>query len=286
MRAIILLLSLSLVAFAGCADSDAVQPTNDETIADDTVRATDTTGVIRGVVVDNAIAPIVGAKVAIKSLELETESLEDGSFAFSDLEPGVYFLDVRKLGYTSVQASATVEAGIDKPPVVRIQLEEDLESLPFSTVEVFAGYLQCGAGFGGVGALNPCALTESVNTFDIPALPDLNTSQLEMVWKGTNAFGDGLGLGIYNPSTTASDFVGVDGGSPLVLRVAGDAIEEHYGKDMESYLARVFPGAGSDVGTVTVVLEQRFEIFANHSYGFAFDEGWLFIEDGEHPIDA
>lgn len=286
MRTILVLLAMTTVAFAGCAEGTEPAPVDDETIADDQVRATSTTGVIRGVVVDSAIAPIVGATVSIKSLELETQTLEDGSFAFSDLEPGVYFIDVSKLGYTSVQSSATVEAGVDKPPVVRVQLEEDLESLPFTTLEVFAGYLQCGAGFGGVGALNPCALTESVNTFDIPALPDLNTSQLEMFWKGTNAFGDGLGLGIYNPSTTASDFVGVDGGSPLNLRVSGDRIEEHYGENMPSYLARVFPGAGSDAGTVTVVLEQRFEIFASHSYGFGFDEGWTFIGDGEHPIPA
>lgn len=286
MRAILLLLSLIAVAFAGCAEGNQPTLVEEETQADEELRATDTTGVIRGVVVDNAIAPIVGATVTIKSLQLQAETLEDGSFAFSDLEPGAYFLDVKKIGYTSVQSSATVEAGIDKPPVVRIQLEQDLESLPFATVDVFAGYLQCGAGIGGVGALNPCALTDSVNTFDIPAGPELNTSQLEMVWKGTNAFGDGLGLGIYNPSTTASDFVGVDGGSPLILRVAGEQIEAHYGENMETYLARVFPGADANVGTVTVVLEQRFEIFANHSYGFAFDEGWAFVEDGEHPIEV
>ncbi len=283
MRPILIAFLLAAIAFAGCAESDPESTDDETTAADDELQATDTTGVIRGVVVDPTITPIPAATVSLQS-GAETTTLEDGSFGFSGLEPGAYFITVQKSGYKSVQSSTTVEAGIDKPPVVRIQIEVDLVNRPFTTTEVFEGYLQCGAGAGGVGSLNPCALTESVNTFDIPTGPDLNTTQMELVWKGTNAFGDGLSLGIYNPSTTASNFVGTNGPSPLNLRVSGSAIEEHYGEDMPSYLARVFPGAGSDVGSATVIVEQRFEIFVTNFYGFAPDEDWTFLEDGEHPL--
>ncbi len=285
MRALTASFMIALVALAGCAEEAPPDAEDDTTEADADLQATESTGVIRGVVVDATITPIPAASVSLNTGQ-ETTTLADGSFGFGDLEPGGYFISVSKTGYKPVQSSTTVEAGIDKPPVVRIQIDIDFENRPFSTLEVFEGYLQCGAGIGGAGSLNPCALTESVNTFDVPTGPGLNTTQMELVWEGTNAFGDGLSLGIYNPSTTASNFVGVVGPSPLTLRVSGERIEQHYGEDMPSYLARVFPGAGSDVGQATVVVEQRFEIFVTNFYGFAPDEDWTFLEDGEHSVPS
>lgn len=277
-------LSAFALLFAGCAENP--QPANaDEFALDDELEATATTGIIRGVVVDISIVPVEGAKIALMGQDKETASNADGAFGFAGLEPGNYFLKVSKPGYKEVQQSVAVEAGIERPPLARILLDEDLASLPFTELQHFEGYLQCGAGLGPVGSVNACALADSVNVFDVPTQADLDTTQLEMVWKGTNAFGDGLDLGIYDPNTLASNFVSADGPSPVILRVDGEAIEAKYGEDMESYTFRIFPGNEGDVG-VTAVVEQRVDIFVTHFHGFSPDEGWTFIEDGEHQLPS
>ncbi len=279
MRSILMLCLLVTTALAGCSDPAPVATNEEQTAVDEQLEATATTGVIRGVVVDNAIVPIEGVTIRILSLGLETTSLSDGSFGFSNLEPGSYFLEAPKLCYFKVQSTAPVEAGVAKPRVVRIQMEEDLASLPRSELMTFNGYLQCGAGLGATGAsTNPCFAGDSVNVFDVDVSEPINTTQIEMIWEGTNVFGDGLDIGIHIPGTL-SNFVGSDGPSPRILPVAGSAIEEHYGPDFPSYTLRVFPGTSTEA---SIVVEQPFTIYVTHFYGFAPDENWAFVNDGEH----
>ncbi len=270
---------LVAVTLAGCAEEQVAEP-EDEFSEDLGLEATDSTGIIRGVVVDQSIVPLADAKIELKGQDKETVSNENGEFGFADLEPGNYFLSVSKLGFGKVQQSVSVEAGVDKPPVVRILLESDPSSMPYTEIVVFEGYLQCGAGIGGVGSTNPCALADSVNTFDSYVNDGLNMTQLEMVWKGTNVLGDGLSIGILRPGTL-SNFVNSDGPSPRILPVSGALLEEEHGEGYESYLIRVFPGTSQPL---SLVVEQRFTIYDTHFYGFAADEGWSFVEDGEHPI--
>ena len=109
MRLAVILISVAAI-LAGCSDSSAPIQEDDTTQVDE---------------------------------EVKTTSLADGSFGFSGLDPGNYFLDVTKVGFDQVQASANVEAGVDKPPIVRVQLTEDPGSLPTVETLVFEGFIQC-----------------------------------------------------------------------------------------------------------------------------------------------
>ncbi len=280
MRSLLTLAVLVATVLAGCADPSPQQVQgNEETEVDEQLVATKTTGVIRGVVVDEAIIPLEGAKVRIASLKIETTSLADGSFGFSELEPGAYFLDVTKPGYKKVQVHATVEAGVAKPAITRVLLEADLASLPHSELLTFNGYLQCGVGFGVIAlSTNPCALTESVNVFNVAVQKPINMTQIEMDWEGTNVFGDGLNIGILIPGTI-SNFVSSDGPSPRILPVEGTRIADRYGADYEAYTLRVFPGTSTPI---SVVLEQPFAIYVTHFYGFTPDPEWAFVFNGEY----
>jgi hypothetical protein len=287
MRQFFIAFLFAAVALAGCADNSEPANADDgfSSELDDELQATDTTGIIRGLIVDAAIVPVADANIELIGQEKTTRSNEDGQFGFAELDPGAYFVKVTKLGYAEVRQSIQVEAGVDKPALSRILMEVDIEGMPFTELQMFRGYLQCGAGLGAAGSVNACVLVDSINVFDVPTQADLTTTQLEMVWAGTNVFGDGLDLGLYNPNTLASNFVSTDGPSPQILTVAGSAIEEKYGEDMASYTFRIFPGNDGDVG-VTAIIEQKVDIFVTHFHGFEPTEGWAFINDGEHPLPS
>jgi hypothetical protein len=104
------------------------------------------TGGIRGVVVDAAITPVVGAKVAMANGALGTVTDKAGLFSFSGLKPGDYFFTVSKPGYTTVQASATVHAGDATPPVVKVQVEYLVGQQPYIEVYKLNGFYDCTFG--------------------------------------------------------------------------------------------------------------------------------------------
>ncbi len=282
MRTLSLALILVAVTLAGCAESAPADSGDELETKFDEIDVDDDKGAIRGIVLNPSIVPIEGATVSIKSLGIETVSNADGAFIFADLEPGTYFLGVKKIGFSPAQTSVNVVAGVDTPPIVKVQLQPDLESIPFTELSQYSGYLQCGFGIPGVGSVNPCFLSGSVNTFDVFVQRPVTASQSELFWEGTNILGDGLSFGHYDPSTTASNYIATDGPSPRILLVNGTLIESKNGPGYESFLLRVFPGTTSP----SLVAEQEFEIINTNFYGFSPDEGWTFLENGKHPTPS
>lgn len=278
MRAALVLTLLVASTLAGCAGEAAPE---EDVEAFDSVetRATDTTGVIRGVVLDESFVPVADALVAMQE-GTETLSTAEGAFVFEDVEPGTHFLEVRKTGFATQQVSSDVVAGVDRPPVLKVLMQRDLTGLPFSEVFHYAGFLQCGVGLGAAGVgrgVNPCAVADSVNTFDTPVQRPVDFIQGEMIWQPTSGVGDTLSLGIMNETTVLpEDHVQVDGPSPQVLRVHGSEMPPAHGDDYRDYLVRVFPGKSQP----TVVFQQEFEIFLTQFYDQVPSEDWLFIEDG------
>ena len=294
MRSLSLFLLIA-IAFAGCAeDGGPATDGPEETAVDEELQATDETGVIRGVVVDETVTPVVGAKVLVKGVELEETTNDDGSFGFSDLEPGTYFLEISKIGFDAVQTSAEVVAGVDRPDIVRVQMVKNPGELPFVQTSQFSANLLCGLSVDatafGCTVLRPTEpyipeVNAEVKDFEI--LPDW--LQVEMFWASTQPLGEGLVLNIARCCDNSN--IGGNGTqqgvSPLTAWVVKSEMEAL--EILESGVEiRVFP-AGVD-GTAVIgfgfgaVVDQQVEWFTNEFYNFSPDEGWTFIEDGAHPL--
>ncbi len=307
MRSIAILLLLMTVAFAGC--SDAGEETPNETPPGHEYQPTEDTGIIRGVVVDGAIAPIAGVLVRIDALDLETESLEDGSFGFGDLEPGVYFLSAGKAGYAPTQASVTVKAAEEDPPIVRVQLLEDASTAPYYQTTVWDGHLRCGVMAAVITF--PCSVirgtedelgdyNSEVREFEV--LPTFIQSQLH--WRNTQPAGESLFFN-YAHCCDNAGFAkngSAEGPSPLVINA-----HEHEmvaGKILEDGLEiRVFGGSypGTNTGMcvpetpvrgplcpwgVGAQVEQPIASYTSEFYNILPPEGWNYIEHGDPLIDT
>lgn len=145
MRATLALALLVGLSVAGCA----AKPTNPADKAKP-VDVSPETGGIRGVVVTPAIVPVADAHVAIPNGPA-TDTDASGLFTFGHLKPGEYFLTVSKLGYTTVQATATVEANVPEPPVVKVVVELLVGKQPYNEYLRFDGFYECGFSAGQPG---------------------------------------------------------------------------------------------------------------------------------------
>ena len=117
------LLAVSLIVLSGCIAA----PTPSATDAPAPSEATTTaeTGAIDGSVTTDELQPIPNAQVALQGDNRSTVSASDGSFSFSNLDPGTYTVLVAGLGYFSNQKTVSVVAGeavkvtiiLDKIPI-------------------------------------------------------------------------------------------------------------------------------------------------------------------------
>ena len=81
------------------------------------------TGVLTGRVTRLGSAdPMGGAAVVIEELKREARTVEDGSYRFEGLTPGLYHVSVRAEGYSSRRAEVTIGAG-----AATLNLEVDLD---------------------------------------------------------------------------------------------------------------------------------------------------------------
>src|SRR5687768_7361503 len=147
MRGVAVALAFVGLALSGCSGGgDEAPPAAPEEVAvqDLGLQATETTGVIRGIVVDEAIRPLANVSIELNgATQATTVSNANGVFGFDALEPGTYFLSAEKLGYASVQQSAEVVAGVAEPPIVKVLMTADPTTTPFYDAYVFDGFIQC-----------------------------------------------------------------------------------------------------------------------------------------------
>src|SRR5688500_16863572 len=150
-----MLVAFAVSTLAGCAGSSASGgdgPEDDTDFDDLDLDATESTGVIRGLVVDDRITPLEGADVELSGNGVSAAATTDaaGRFGFDGLVPGVYFMRASLLNHDSVQATADVVAGVDDPPMQRILLTRLSTEDPFSFQNKFEGFIQCGYSVQGV----------------------------------------------------------------------------------------------------------------------------------------
>lgn len=269
---------LTTLMLAGCSGGNAKADSDDFDDAPEfqEVVVTDDTGAIRGVVVDLAIVPVEGAAIRVTPGNLETTTGESGAFVFSELDPGTYFLRVNKPGFFATQQSVEVVAGIKDPKVVRILLEADITFAPFTQLQVWEGFLQCGFTVVVVG-VNACGVVDDgfITYFSLSSgIPDM--AQAEMIWDSTQALSPELSLGYYQGGTT--NWKNIQGASPLVLPATKAEIIAGRGESATENPMRVFPPYTIPVG---VAIQQDFTVYMTYFYGFIPREGWMFIVDGE-----
>lgn len=308
-------LLLLLAMLAGCTD-DAPAP---EEPVDD-LSSTATTGLVRGVVLDETVTPVAGATVALRGAN-QTTTDADGRFGFSGLEPGTYFVEVRKPGHEEVQVSTTVAAGVDRPEALRVTLPRLAETLPYVLPIQVSGLINCeamlvivletcdqGTGLAGSGQ----------SQFFLPVdrrVP--HAVQVELQWEATQATGSSMTLtfgacrdgeycspyqfGVNNLCQTWGPSVlwcrsddrsvqrsgsGVGGDSVGQAGLGtGDApgIAVAIGADCALCTPPATPQCGDACG-VGLLLDQDFEVFVHVFYNFQPAEGWLFTTDGAHPV--
>ena len=300
----------ALLLLAGCSDDGTGEPEADFTALE--LTATETVGVIRGLVVDEAIRPVAGAEVAAKGPDGATASTTtngEGLFGF-EVAPGTWFLSVSRAGYLPAQASADVVAGVAEPPVTKVLLAVDVENLPYVEAYVFDGYLECGVTTPPVGVAVCFAAGSLLNDntqVTYPYSGNATWMQTEMVWESTQALGDELAL-MYSYSAGCGLYCDheVDGTSPLLLQ-ANETMTQAImdGSDGGLYI-RVFnsdldetdPGLDSVctpvpdpvlgntwclANGVGLTIEQRFAHYTHIFYGYSPDPAWRFTSGDPVP---
>ena len=302
---------LAAVTLAGCSSGgqEPEAPETDVDFGELDLEATDTTGVIRGIVVDEAIRPIANAAITIRGggSELSTTSTEAGSFGFDGLEPGTYFLSASKPGHFGAQASAEVVAGVEEPPIVKLLLNRDAASAPYFVLHKWEGFLEC-----GLSVVALCGVADEVTNDNFATVMVIDGVPLfiqsEVLWQTTTAASDQLWLWHSNGAKPDGAFNGTrdsyawrQGPSPLIMTSNATEIEEsEYGTNNDLYL-RMFTGSiegtrnptdpegcypggpGPDVycGGVGYSIEQSFTVYTTAFFGYLPPEGWAFHADGE-----
>ncbi|MEA3165488.1 MAG: Carboxypeptidase regulatory-like domain, partial [Thermoplasmata archaeon] len=237
-RALWAFLLVTGAALAGCSSGGA--PAAPDEPGPTGLVATSTTGVIRGVVVDDAIRPLPNATVQARGpAEANRTALTDadGFFGFEGLAPGTWFVSGAKLAYQDAQQSVEVLAGVAEPPVVKLQLVFVPSKAPFVVVYKYEGFAECivpGANVCAIANLYPCVFLGQCSNFtddksivlyydplvSLQRTPDW--FQTEIVWESTQAVTDMLS--IRYSAHSPDDGTGVDarvasvhGRSPLLL---------------------------------------------------------------------
>lgn len=304
MRRVVAFLVVSTV-LAGCA-SEAPEPQSDDSLGGDVqVEVSDTTGAIRGVVVDDAVRPLAGVHVRLLQASRHANTTDDGTFSFSNLEPGTYFLEASRFGYSSVQQSTQVVAGDDQPPIVRVQLIRDPDQRAYVNAQSTTGFILCSTSLVLLcaapdlvnelivcGVFNVCLgpLTPDRSGFYLYYEPNATMIQAEMVWDSTQPLSPELTMSMENiegcEAESDSYVEGVSGTSPIHnIANASDIAEGTIGGTCGIWYS-FFSG---DVGGVPAgaTLQQQVQVFSHEFHGYTpADMGkpdWRLTNDGEPP---
>jgi hypothetical protein len=305
MRTLAILALLVGGLLAGCSSpSDDTPSETGPTFDDLGLEATSETGVIRGVVVDEAVRPIAGATVALQGADpREAVTTALGTFGFDGLAAGTYFFTVGKAGFVTAQSSADVVPGLAEPDVVKVQLTADAATRPYVDTYVFSGFVECMTpNVALCGLVNDLAgevtHDNSQVVYELSRVP--TWVQTEMIWRSTQAAGGEMSV-MYSYGDCGGFFCDHEaaGPSPLLL-VANetDIATIGLGDGTDLYIrtfTKAMPGTeacfpagvpevgGACTGPAGLTLEQGFEYYTHVFYGYQPPEGWRFSSGDPVP---
>ncbi|HUR63371.1 MAG TPA: carboxypeptidase-like regulatory domain-containing protein [Candidatus Thermoplasmatota archaeon] len=321
MRGWIVAATVLSLLLPGCASSGSAQAGADQFKGID-VPVTQTTGGIKGVVVDAAIVPIAGAKVslALPAGGNKTATTDkEGRFVFAGLAAGTYFLTASAPLHHAAQASAEVQAGVD-PAITKIQLQPLFSQKPFHNAIKQKGFFECSQNGAGVYSSSNCVTDQCPLVMDPSTCNGLPTKAMdnvtsqsrewhtdvgagwqamvfEMVWQPTaQGSSPRMGMVVSTDKATrdpAHSFANV--ASPSPMRFELDVGKQHEtGADVEpttvpaegmgrmSYFVSVRRDAGSPAPGLA--LNQDFEVFVTQFYYGTPPDGWSFVKGDPYPF--
>jgi hypothetical protein len=312
---------LMAVSFAGCAEAPETGAPDTQDFESLQLKATDTTGLIRGVVVDEAIRPLANATVVLQipSAPRQIQTGPDGLFGFDGLDPGTYLLRVSRFGFSDIQQTAEVVANVPQPPIVKVVLFRIPGLVAFVEAFVWDGFMECGtnnliacAG-PNAGSQIVCSVTSGNQPPVPPTVPtclgnltndeftifhDITAGadhlQSELVWDSTQALGDRLALllrygsrtqfdgGFYNGSLNRSE-----GSSPVYATVNATDLEDADVGITNGLVLAIFPGrteatVGQPVGFGAAVA-QRWTTYTHAFHNYMPPVDWRFTADSTVP---
>lgn len=268
------------------------------------VEPTATTGIIRGVVVDQAIRPLSGVTITIAGTQQSTLSNDEGAFGFENLVPGTYFVVAHKAGYQDLQASTDVVAGVADPDIVRIKMQADPRGLAYFAPYTHDIYIECttsvlvlcgapnlasgwicnGELFVPEGLVCLGNVTADTFTWNTYFDPNATMVQSEMVWESTQTVSPELyfEMEALEPTCDGDSFLASgEGPTPLLVKVDNETLEDSdIGGDCPIYYS-IFSG-----GLVGVTVEQRATMYMHAFYNYLPPEEWRFTtdSDGDPPL--
>jgi hypothetical protein len=286
----------AVILLAGCAGPTYVSPSGtDQEVRTNPEQAfveynldasEDNLGNIRGVVVDETVAPLEGVSITLLNQAATVVTKNSGAFAFTNLEAGVYFMLVEKAGFAPLQISGTVEAGAHNPPLLKVIVQRVPGTEPYILPNVHRGHIDCGAkvlsnSLDGCGVWSDYALG---NTQEARVPIDNGTLlwvQNEIIWQPNSATaGELCTFVVGNPAQ-----IGAKCGTPSwTFSYNESMIEDLRWYIPEAFQLRVMPGNLLLDTSGSLIVDQRFEVFTHAFYNFVPAEGWQFGFDGEHEV--
>jgi hypothetical protein len=274
--ALALLVALAGSFLAGCSQSPAApaevvvqsRPT-DEVRSNDTVGAEalaaepKARGHIAGVVVDEAIRPIAGARVKLPGLDLEHTTDRDGGFGFVDLRPGPYFITVDATGYDPAQTVLDVQE--DEFTRAKVILTAIPPPEPYHVTQAFDGF----ADVVTSNAFLAFGFTCGSCVFDFYVdRPGLRALVVEATAEGAVS-GDGFQHWLYGDNGSYGDGLS-SGSSGVPMRV--ELRDGDLGSG-DHFSLEVYPTAFPAPET-----SKRFQVFVTAFYNQPPPTGWSIAE--------
>lgn len=291
-HALLVTLSLLVVAFAGCFGSDdEADPAGD---APPVAQATDETGAIQGTLVTTNLEPAAKALVGLVqggTVVQETQADDAGRFVLNGIEPGTYRVQVSAVCCKPAVRDVTVTAGEVTPMNLQLDLlsSDDLAT-PYSEWQQWNGMISC-----AVAGVALCGIQGDF----VPELQDPNDrfmTEFELnrgvksflvgiQWDATGGTaGKTMNLLVENDDCGATAcsyrYADLTGESPLVVRIDNDDITDEEWKwdtieDNRTLQFRVFPGELTDV-----MYQQAFTVYYEPYYWAEAPEDASVLPDG------
>ncbi|HUR64242.1 MAG TPA: carboxypeptidase-like regulatory domain-containing protein [Candidatus Thermoplasmatota archaeon] len=305
MRALLVTALLVAALLAGCATKASDAPTGGSIPDPGEVAVTQTTGGIRGVVVDQAIRPLAGATVVVSGQGTNKTLTTDatGAFTLAGLQPGTYFLKASKPLYDTQQQAVEVKAGV-APPVTKVQLNQVVFAKPYMQTLKFKGFIVCSGNYVvllseecGEGVGVPCVqdpapcgrvggqANNHVQYDFYVDNPNVKTLVVEQYWVPTQetgkAFYTPVSLNwVCDPLCGGDTKMELEGESPLLGRMDADQLEPM----ALNSTTKISTFTWASRETTGLVLNQDFQVFVSTSYYLPLPADWSFVQGSADPF--